>query len=165
MRQFPDKKTVGIPPDFVRYRQEAQNFSEQARQSAEEAAELVDASKDLVDKEIDRCEAAVEGLRERFGTYHRMATDAEWKRVIAENERKAAEREREKTIVTLSAELEAHRRGLNALGALVNARDYMLLGDILHLSPQVASFDGETLVIDGAEIVDGVLVIDGELYY
>lgn len=153
-RQFPDKKTVGIPPDFVAYRNDTEKFKDQAKSYADQAAGLVDASKALVDAEIERCEA-----------FRRKCSEAEWKRVIAENARVAAECEREQTIVTLSAELEGCRRGLNALGALVNSRDYMLLGDTLHLSPRVAAFEDGTLRLFGAELADGVLIIDGQLYY
>lgn len=152
-RQFPDKKTVGIPPDFVAYRNDAQRFSEQAQRSAEEAARVVDASKALVNAEIERSEKQ-----------RKLYADTEWKRVIAENERKAAELKRKRAMAAITSELDCYRRGLNALGALVNTRDYMLLGDTLHLSPNVASFDGETLILEGAQIVDGVLVIDGQLY-
>lgn len=145
-----DKKTIGIPEDIILIRQQIKELRDQA-----EAL-------------VDRAEAIVREAEEAEA--QRQAN--ELARIIAEHKRVEAEYERAYNYLKMLERMDAfyrqlhgYQRAIDALGALHDEHDYMVLGSALHTRNGVgeAKDDGFQFK-QGTTDGEGGLTIAGTFY-
>lgn len=119
--QIYDKRTIGVPEDIILIRA-------QVRQLRDEAEALVNRAEYIV----------------------KTAEDAEKQRQKNEHDRQVAENERQYYYLKMTAMINAalatlqdYQKALDALGALHDEYDYMVLGSALHTRNGVGTFEND----------------------
>lgn len=154
--QFPDKRTVGIPPDFVTYLDKTKSYH--------------DATKKLIKDATAAEEARIKAESARKAAEH--------DRVIAESNREGRFSALEVKTIGLEAtiharldeieaayraEVDQYEHALHVLGTLHPEVPYLALGNCLHFGTGKLTITNGMPVYHGATIVDGQLVLDDEI--
>lgn len=175
--QFPDKKTVGIPPDFVLILDETKGIRDQTKKllDDEKANEAVRVANENARKAAESARQAADQSR----------ANAEATRVVAERGRVQAEVARQKRFEKLAKRLreiedvrarvaKVERRidgiiadyelvslAIDTLGRLHNDVEYLYLNYGMHFAATEAHIQDGILVYDGALFQDGHLNYSG----
>lgn len=161
--QFPDKRTVGIPPDFVKYLDETKSIRDQTKkllddEKANEAVRIANenaranAEATRVVAERDRVQAEV-ARQKRFEKLAKRLQEIEDVRArVAKVERR---------IDGLIADYELVSFAIDTLGRLHNDVEYLYLNYGMHFAATEAHIQDGILVYDGALFQDGHLNYSG----
>ncbi len=144
--QIFDKKTIGIPENFVLVRDEIE-------QLARTAADLIAQGK-----------MSYEDFISRLTSYNNQITQAERRREEAEMRRQREHDARFLDLREVKRKQELIIDALSALGRLHNEHDYIVMVDGLLMSERVFEWDGnEAAFLEGA-YEDGHLVVEEGFY-
>lgn len=157
LNQVPDKRSIGIPEDFVSIRQEIKDLRDEAAALVGQAIAIV--------YEAEQAEAQRkqnEDMRQR-AELARQETEA--KRQMAEIDRKYEFERMKARLLEFERMLGAYQRAIDALGSLHDEHDYMVLRSALHTRNGVGEYtDGGFKFMHGTTDGKGGLAIAGEFF-
>ena len=168
--QFPDKITVGIPPDFVLILDETKGIRDQTKKllDAEKANEAVRVANENARKAAENARANAEATRvvaehgrvqEEIARQKRFEKLAKRLREIEDVRARVAKVERR--IDGLIADYELVSLAIDTLGRLHNDVEYLYLNYGMHFAATEAHIQDGILVYDGALFQDGHLNYSG----
>lgn len=168
--QFPDKKTVGIPPDFVLILDETKSIRDQTKKllDDEKANEAVRVANENARKAAENARANAEATRvvaERGRVQAEVARQKRFeklaKRVREIEDVRARVAKVERRIDGLIADYELVSLAIDTLGRLHNDVEYLYLNYGMHFAATEAHIQDGILVYDGALFQDGHLNYSG----
>lgn len=168
--QFPDKKTVGIPPDFVLILDETKSIKDQTKKllDDEKANEAVRVANENARKTAENARSNAEATRvvaERGRVQAEVARQKRFeklaKRLREIEDVRARVAKVERRIDGLIADYELVSLAIDTLGRLHNDVEYLYLNYGMHFAATEAHIQDGILVYDGALFQDGHLNYSG----